>query len=119
MVSPATIQTGALRQPKAERLGLCWPRPAKYGQNLSLYLGRAYAPFFLAPRGGGSDPGMIDCDYLIIDAGPAGWVLANWLSDDPATRVALVEAGPCDWHHIPIPATCLFLQPDRGSTGCS
>jgi choline dehydrogenase len=56
---------------------------------------------------------MIDCDYLIIGAGPAGCVLANRLSADPAIRVVLVEAGPRDWHpYIHIPATCLFLQQD-------
>lgn len=33
-------------------------------------------------------------DVLIVGAGAAGCVLANRLSADPATRVALVEAGP-------------------------
>ena len=44
-------------------------------------------------------------DYIIIGAGSAGCVLANRLSADPNTRVALVEAGGTDnwiWFHIPV-----------------
>ena len=33
-------------------------------------------------------------DYVIVGAGPAGCVLANRLTEDPATRVALIESGP-------------------------
>ena len=35
-------------------------------------------------------------DYVIVGAGAAGCVLANRLSADAATRVALIEAGPSD-----------------------
>jgi choline dehydrogenase len=46
----------------------------------------------------------MQADYVIIGAGSAGCVLANRLTEDPGTRVMLIEAGGRDWHpliHIP------------------
>ncbi len=44
-------------------------------------------------------------DYVIVGAGSAGCVLANRLSEDPGTRVCLLEAGkPDDSFMVRIPA---------------
>jgi choline dehydrogenase len=44
-------------------------------------------------------------DYVIIGAGSAGCVLANRLSEDAATKICVIEAGPRDWHpYIHLPA---------------
>ena len=46
----------------------------------------------------------MQADYVIVGAGSAGCVLANRLTEDPATRVVLIEAGGPDRNpliHIP------------------
>jgi choline dehydrogenase len=57
----------------------------------------------------------MDFDYVIVGAGSAGCVLANRLSEDPGTRVCVVEAGGSDrgWR-INMPAALAYpLATDR------
>ena len=50
-------------------------------------------------------------DVVVVGAGPAGCVLANRLTEDPAISVLLIEAGPpdtADFIHIPAAFSALY-----------
>jgi choline dehydrogenase len=58
----------------------------------------------------GALPEDASFDYVIVGAGSAGCVIANRLSQDPAIRVCLLEAGPPDRHPlIRVPAAVAGL----------
>jgi choline dehydrogenase len=58
-------------------------------------------------------------DYVIVGAGSAGSVLANRLTEDPGITVAVLEAGPRDWHpFIHIPAGFIKTYHNRRINWC-
>ncbi len=57
---------------------------------------------------------VIEADFVVIGAGSAGCAIAARLSEDPATRVVLLEAGGEDknrWIHIPLGFGKTFADP--------
>jgi choline dehydrogenase len=71
-----------------------------------------------------------EADFVVVGAGSAGCAVAARLSEDPATRVILIEAGGEDtnrWIHIPLgfgktfadPSVnwCYETEPDAGAAG--
>src|ERR1700733_9353770 len=73
---------------------------------------------------------IMEADFVVIGAGSAGCVMAARLSEDPRTKVVLLEAGGADtnpWIHIPLgfgknfaDATvnwCYETEPDPGIGG--
>src|SRR5207244_3427375 len=57
---------------------------------------------------------VIEADFVVIGAGSAGCAVAARLSEDPGTRVVLLEAGGEDknrWIHIPLAFGKTFADP--------
>ena len=77
-----------------------------------------WTPLHNTPEGDARPPahfaGVADYTYIIVGAGSAGCVLANRLTEDPHTRVLLLEAGGSDAHpYLSVPLGVGMLQRKR------
>ena len=65
-----------------------------------------------------SEPRSQEFDYVVIGAGGGGCVVANRLTENPNTRVLLLEAGPPDTnpdiHNVALTSLFATWSPQAG-----